>query len=308
MQIIKRINANVEEQKISVTLAVINSEDARALLETNTDNRKLKKAKVDEYRRAIERGDFTFNGDAIRISDGRVMLDGQHRLEALAATDATITVLLVEGLPAEARDTIDIGAARTAANLLEFGGGEGGKVLNAVNMAALGRAALILEAESMPSKLEVAHFVKLHEDELAVAYRHGARVVEGSPLKGGTTPYALAAWLIGKVEKDEEIVQAFFDRLATGEGLFYGDPILALRNRLIANPPDTSGGSRHRYLKNSALFIRAWNAWAVGKDLTYLRTWGEGQKFPEVLEVTDQVRTRIHEELLDPDAEPANAR
>lgn len=299
MQVIKRFTALVEEQKVTVSLVAINSEDARKLLETNTDNRKLKRAKVAEYKRAIERGDFWFNGDAIRISNNRIMLDGQHRLEALAATDATITVLLVEGLPAEARDTIDVGATRTAANLLEFGGGEGGKVANAVNIAALGRAALILEDESMPSKLEVAQFVHAHRADLERAYRHGAHTIESSPLKGGTTPYALAAYLIGKAEKDDKLLDEFFARLSSGEGLYAGDPILTLRNRLISSPPDTSGGSRHRYLKNSALFIRAWNAWAAGKDLTYVRAWGEGQRFPDPIEVTDEVRERVNEELAD---------
>jgi len=299
MQTIKRFTTNVEEQKITVSLVTINSEDARRLLETNTDNRKLKKAKVAEYKRAIERGDFWFNGDAIRISDKKIMLDGQHRLEALAQTDATITVLLVEGLPAEARDTIDVGATRTAANLLEFGGGESGKVANAVNMAALGRAALVFEEESMPGKLEVTQFVHAHREELERAYRHGAHTIESSPLKGGTTPYALAAYLIGKAEKDDRLLDEFFARLASGEGLYSGDPILTLRNRLISSPPDTGGGSRHRYRKNSALFIRAWNAWAEGREVNYLRSWGEGQKFPDPIEVTDEVRERVYQELVD---------
>lgn len=303
MQIIKRFSAQVEEQKVRVSLVVINSDDARELLQSNTDNRKIKRAKVAEYKRAIERGDFWFNGDAIRISDKGVMLDGQHRLEALASTNGTITVLLVEGLPAEARDTIDVGATRTAANLLEFGGGETGRVANAVNIAALGRAALILEDESMPSKLEVAQFVHRNRDELESAYRHGAHTVESSPLKGGTTPYALAAYLIGKVEQDQTVIGEFFARLASGEGLYHGDPILTLRNRLISSPPDTSGGSRHRYLKNSALFIRAWNAWAAGKELNYLRAWGEGQRFPDPIRVSDKLRAEVYAELADADAD-----
>ncbi|WNY15191.1 hypothetical protein SEA_MACGULLY_87 [Rhodococcus phage MacGully] len=292
MQVKKRFNYTTDEgSKIRVTLADLTADDAKTLLESNTDNRKLRRAKVDEYRRAIERGDFLFNGDAIRISDEHVMLDGQHRLEALAQTDKTITMLIVEGLPSEARETIDVGATRTAANLLEFGED---RQTNAVNIAALGRAALIMQDQPMPSKLEVVQFVHQHREELERAYRQGAHVIESSPLKGGTTPYALAAWLIGQREEDPEVIEFFFRKLASGEGLFHGDPILSLRNRLVGTPPSTEGGSRHRYMKNSWLFLRAWNAWATGQELTVIRGWSEGQALPEVKPAITRVRKAVH--------------
>lgn len=293
MQVKKRFNYTTDDGwKIRVTLADINADDAKVLLESNTDNRKLRKAKVEEYRRAIEAGNFLFNGDAIRISDDHVMLDGQHRLEALSLTDKHITVLIVEGLPASARETIDVGATRTAANLLEFGEN---RQTNAVNIAALGRAALIMEDQPMPSKLEVVQFVHQHREELERAYRHGAHVVESSPLKGGTTPYALAAWLISKEEPDHGVIEFFFRKLASGEGLFHGDPILSLRNRLVATPPSTEGGSRHRYMKNSWLFLRAWNAWASGQELTVIRGWSEGQELPTAKPAIERVRERVRE-------------
>ena len=128
MQVINRFNTEIDDQKVRVTLATINADDAVILLEQNTDNRKLRQAKIDEYRRAMNRGDFVFNGDSFRVSDKGVLLDGQHRLEALRSAEegVTITVLIVEGLDPEARNTIDVGAPGTAANLLEFGGEDGG--------------------------------------------------------------------------------------------------------------------------------------------------------------------------------------
>lgn len=298
MHVIKRFSGKTEEltNTIRVTWAEIDAEDAIEMLEYNTDNRKLRKAKVDEYKRAIERGDFLFNGDAIVISADKVLLDGQHRLAALAETNNSISTLIVEGVPSFVRATIDVGATRTAANLLEFGD-ESERIHNAVNIAALGRAALIMEDQPMPSKLEVVQFVKANEEELEIAYRNGVRAIEGSALKGGTTPYALAAWLIAKAEPNRAIVEYFFHKLATGEGLFMGDPILTLRNRLLSRPPRTEGGSRHRYQHNSVLFIRAWNAFASGAEMTQLRAWGEGQSFPEVKQATDEVLVRVTEEM-----------
>ena len=293
MQVINRFKSEIDNQKVRITVATINADDATELLVANTDNRKLRTAKIEEYRRAMNRGDFLFNGDAIRVGTVKgknVLLDGQHRLEALLAADegVTITTLIVEGLDPEARNTIDVGAPRTAANLLEFGGED--RMVNAVNMAALARAALIMEGQTMPSKLEVVQFAKANQAELERAYRHGVHAIEGSPLKGGVTPYALAAWFIGKAEPNGAMIEYFFQKLASGEGLFHGDPILALRNRLVASPPDTAGGSRHRYTKNSAMFIRAWNAFAAGQNLTYIRGWGENQSFPEAKPVADKIR------------------
>jgi hypothetical protein len=295
----RKFRIPAEDEDITVSLLEITPADAEKMLLLNTDNRKLRKAKIDEYRRAMNRGDFLFNGDAIRISKDGVLLDGQHRLEALKGADPGVTILqlVVDGLPAISRETIDVGATRTAANLLEFGAD---RIKNSINVAALGRAAMTMEDPklSMPSKQEVVHYVHAHQDELETAYLHGHRTIENSPLKGGTTPYALAAYLIGKAEKDDDIIRFFFRKLATGEGLYAGDPILALRNRLVSTPPTTEGGSRSRYMRNSVIFLRAWNAFATGQRLTSIKGWSDGQRFPDAKPVAEKVRTKLGRMML----------
>ncbi|AON97438.1 hypothetical protein SEA_CHEWYVIII_15 [Rhodococcus phage ChewyVIII] len=295
-----------KKYEIHVSVEDIGPRDAEKLLEMNTDNRNLRRAKVDGYRRAMEAGTFRFNGDAIRISSDNVLLDGQHRLEALRSigeaerirhnppldelpNEPTIKMVIARGLPAVARETIDVGAQRTAANLLEFGQD---RVKNSVNIAALGRAAMIIEhpSQSMPEKTEVVQYVHRNREALEAAYAIGHKAVEGSPLRGGTTPYSLAAYEIMKVEKDDEMLRIFFTRLATGEGLFAGDPVLTLRNRLIANPPSTEGGSRSRYLHNTAIFLKAWNAFAAGQSMRQIRPWQDGQAYPVPIAVTDKQR------------------
>lgn len=301
--------------QITVTVEDLSPRDAEKLLEMNTDNRNLRRAKVDGYRRAMESGRFLFNGDAIRISSSNVLLDGQHRLEALRSIgeaerqrhnppldelpdEPKIKMVVARGLPAVARETIDVGAQRTAANLLEFGDD---RLKNAVNLAALGRAAMIMEhpSQSMPEKPEVVQYVHRNREGLEAAYAIGHKAVEGSPLRGGTTPYSLAAWEIGKVEKDEEMIKIFFRRLASGEGLFSGDPVLTLRNRLIAQPPSTEGGSRSRYLRNTALFLKAWNAFATGESMRQIRPWQDGQTYPKPVPVTDKQRKALIEREKD---------
>ena len=299
MKTIRKFKTDIENWEVHVSCVTLTPADAEVLLAMNTDNRNLRKAKVDEYRRAIERGTFLFNGDAIRISADNVLLDGQHRLEALRSVEdpeVTITTLLVEGLPAVSRETIDVGALRTAANLLEFGDD---RLKNAINIAALGRAAMIMEnsQQAMPGKQEVVHFVHDNRPELERAYLHGHRTIEAAPFKGGATPYSLAAYVIGKVEPDQELIRYFFHKLANGTGLYGGDPILTLRNRLIAAPPDTMGGSRSRYMRNTSVFIRAWNAFAEGKPAKTIKSWAEGQKYPEVVPAVDAVRERVMEEI-----------
>lgn len=296
---IRRFNVEQAGNQITVSAVELTPADAEKLLLLNTDNRKLRRAKIDEYRRAMNRGEFYFNGDSLRISRRGVLLDGQHRLEALRGADAgvTITLLIVDGLPDISRETIDVGATRTAANLLEFGSD---RIKNSINVAALGRAAMTMEDPklAMPSKQEVVHYVRDHQDELETAYLHGHRTIENSPLKGGTTPYALAAYLIGKAEKDDEVIRYFFRKLATGEGLYAGDPILTLRNRLVSTPPTTEGGSRSRYMRNSSIFLRAWNAFAAGTRLSSIKVWSDGQKFPEAQPLSEKARTKLGRAIL----------
>ena len=68
-------------KKMEMTYEFITPEIAQALLETNTENRKLSRGTVQAYSQDILAGNWDENvGVAISIDENGILRDGQHRL------------------------------------------------------------------------------------------------------------------------------------------------------------------------------------------------------------------------------------
>jgi hypothetical protein len=65
-------------------IRTITPADAAKLLEQNTSNRTLNKAAVNRYAAAMARGEWLVGNDAICIGKDGLLLNGQHRLNAVA--------------------------------------------------------------------------------------------------------------------------------------------------------------------------------------------------------------------------------
>lgn len=112
----------------------VTPEIAKGYLEQNTHNRPLSEIRVRQMAEQMRRGEWRLNGDALRFSaDGR-LLDGQHRLAAIAASGISQPTLVVTGLEDSCFDTIDTGATRKVGDLLALKG-----VKNAATAAAVAR-------------------------------------------------------------------------------------------------------------------------------------------------------------------------
>ena len=77
---------------------------------------------------------------------------------------------------------------------------------------------------------------------------------------------------------DQEDADDFFGKLRSGAGLERGNPILALRDRLIAMKAQTN--NRASAVLMAALTIKAWNAYRNGDEVRLLR-WSAGGANPE---------------------------
>src|ERR1044072_7644145 len=111
---------------VTITVEDVTPEMAEAWLnEYNTRNRKLYTDRSTALARDIEHGAWLFNGDAIRFAqDGArtVLIDGQHRLEAIHSSGETVLCLVVRGLPLAAQEIIDTGKTRTFGDTLRIEG------------------------------------------------------------------------------------------------------------------------------------------------------------------------------------------
>ena len=85
--------------------------------------------------------------------------------------------------------------------------------------------------------------------------------------------------VIGKNTAYRYKLKAFFDTLKTGSDIGMKHPIMTLRNRLFENRLGVRSLSVQETL---AAYIRVWNAYVRGNDLTVIR-WNASEPIPEVL-------------------------
>lgn len=102
----------------------LSPKEARALLGTNKENRSMRRANVDKLKKAINNGDFVVNGDTIVISTLGTLLNGQHRLEAIASGNTPVNVILIKDVDPSAFSTIDSGVPRSLCDYMNVYGAD----------------------------------------------------------------------------------------------------------------------------------------------------------------------------------------
>ena len=85
-------------------------------------NRNLKPRNVKFLGRAISEGSWKRHAGNIKFDVTGTLIDGQHRLNAIAQTDKDIEVILEKGCDAGTTQAIDQGDNRTLTHAVQFGG------------------------------------------------------------------------------------------------------------------------------------------------------------------------------------------
>lgn len=92
--------------------------EAASLLELNINNRKMRTSVVKYYENEMKNGNWSDNGDPIRISKNGRLLNGQHRLTAAVIADRPITFRYLIDLEEDAYKFMDNGLARSPSDNL----------------------------------------------------------------------------------------------------------------------------------------------------------------------------------------------
>lgn len=105
-------------------LVEITPELAKKLLSSNDDNRKVNSSRVSQYAKAMAGGRWMETGQPIIVSEEGMLIDGQHRLEAIARSGCTLRMLVAtiaandgKGELTARNIPIDIGQSRTLSNI-----------------------------------------------------------------------------------------------------------------------------------------------------------------------------------------------
>lgn len=246
---------------------------AAEYLKLNTHNRTCSSRRVYELAGAMKRGEWMYNGDAIRFSIDGVLLDGQGRLKACIAANVSFTTLVVRNLPKETFKTMDLGKKRSMADVLSI---EGEK-----NTNLLARALRILTYYEGG----VYNGMLITPQQLDECLRRhpGLRdwITYGTSLKKVTrhAGIVVAICYLGSLTRPH-LAKKFIQHLIDGAGLEKGSPALTLRERM---QHDRQATSKMSPSYAAQLVIHGYNAFVRGDSRTILKGDKNSGVLPRVI-------------------------
>lgn len=251
---------------------------AEAWLAKNPNNRNLRKAVVEGYARDMLAGRWSLNGETVKLDVNGHLRDGQHRLNAVVVSGATVPMVVVSDLGTEVMQTVDAGAKRSYSDALKLMGED-----NTSTLAAVARRAVMWErgmktntGAIRPTPLEMTAFIEEHP-EIRSSADLASKLASRERLPASVI--GLCHYLFSKLDPDD--ATWFFLRVADGDGLPAADPIAVLRERVTRL---RLSGGRINETEGLALAIRAWNAHRAGETRTKLQMPRGGltnENFPE---------------------------
>jgi len=262
-----RLREREREQDMAnekTTKTLITPDVARQFLSMNLHNRPLSESVVARLAAAILRGEWMFNGATIVFGADGVLLDGQHRLAAIAASGVACWSLVVTGVDRAAFSVIDSGGkgGRKTADTLSLDGEKHTTAL-ASALAWVDRyyTDTVFEMRVRnPTPQQTQALLRAHpgvRDSVAVFKSAHADRVTGSAV-------IACHYLFSLVDKQE--ADRFILDLASGAGLSAGDPVLTARNILMGDRAANAG--RSNAARSFALCVKAWNARRAGAKAT----------------------------------------
>lgn len=266
---------------------------ARTLLADNAINRKLSQSRVRGLKAIIERGEWQMDGNPIKQGEDGTLIDGQHRLEAIAEAGIGVPVILITGMPVAVRLSVDAGKTRTFADYLTIRG-----VPNGLSMASVVRTFWNWENDLFtwdqdwflrpsPSHAQLWELFEKRTEDFRDALSRANSVLR--VVRAARSPIA-AGWLIfGDVECEKcgpavDDREEFYDLLAlrSVHPTRNVSAFIQLMNRKERTEIEV-GRSIYSQTVQLALLIKTWNAYREGRDIGTLRFTRGGrarEKFP----------------------------
>lgn len=274
------------QQQIHTTEEVVTPELATKWLEGNTDNRPISDTRVTRYATDMAAGQWLLTHQAIAFTDSGRILDGQHRLWAIIQAGTPVTLMVSRGCDPATFTVIDLNKTRSQSDALAIAG--------------------IAESYRLPGLLKIVRLYDEHRNDLwdnrnswisneeavAMAQKVGQPAIDAALVareirrvaRAGPLPaYGAATYLIARESgiTPEQQKTMFWEPYATGVGLGKGDPRLALKRTVDRNYVGKAGSSPHITRPYLGSMLKAWNAFASGKDVQVL-AFRSGENMPSV--------------------------
>ena len=264
--------------KFEIKEVIITPEYASELLKFNTNNRAVRQNKVSQLAESMNKGEWELSNDAIVVSEGNVLLNGQHRLLAVVKSGVSCPFILFTGAQDSAFAVMDTPALRRVSDVIARKGGKSAQKAEAAIAKYLNiHYDLINHWESIRrfSREVVAtrkEMVAFYDKKSDLLNRWIAKVnniaQKGVRLAPESQLAALAIFLEKDMNHDVGKIEAFIKALLI-DGASQHKTILAVRKKFMKHklkeerivPEDVM-----RYL------IRAWNDFLRGREVLFIKT------------------------------------
>lgn len=253
---------------------LITPEMAEEWLLKNTSNRKMSHGVVKKYAEIMSDGNWVVNGESIKFDSEGMLIDGQHRLQAIVLYKKPVLCDVRFGLKHEIFDSLDSGKSRKASEVLSIG--------NYQNTRILATSIKCMMSYNKNKKIKGKSNITNHQVLSYLDYNPS--IVETVDLvvslykehKIGLPVTSVS--MIEIIKKDNPLIYDFVKSLHDGIGLTSESPIYLLRERLIKLPK-----SLPRKLELIfAYYIKSWNAFITNERLKLLK-YSFDEEYPIVI-------------------------
>lgn len=260
---------------VEVNVVDMTPEWARLLLAGNIDNRSMRPKQVDAFARDMQHGGFFFNGSSIVVDETGRLIDGQHRLQACVDSGTSFVTILVTGVPAFTRTTIDAGAKKTQADQLRYRGEP-----NANDTAATIKLSMLWSMGRQhvtPTNSEVIDFLERHT-EVREAVRL-AGIIKHGIAKAPRSPIAAVALNLLHAGVPSDDVKRFISEVASGSA----GPGTATFGLFQTFVKWSQQQGRRSQFQHVGVTVKCWNATVLGHTPKLYRL-RDGEQFPVLLD------------------------
>lgn len=240
---------------MKIEIAEITPDVAKSLLARNHNNRPINPHHVARMASDMQKGNWQFNGDAIRLSDSGDLMDGQHRLTACLNSNVPFRTVLVRGLPCEASRTIDGGRKRTISDKFNMDGVKNAKAM-ATAIRIIGRIATNSKSYQ-PTDQEFFELIDLHPKLLDSVSRF-----KNVPFR--LSSIVSAIHYVASQTGDKSLADCFSETVRSGIPTRKHDPAHTFREWVIRNQ---SGASKLLFDTILLGGCRAWLCYSEGKGM-----------------------------------------
>lgn len=244
---------------------------AKELLAANRVNRRPRQGVVAAYRRDMEQGRWGMTGEPLQISRTGGLLNGQHRMLALAeAAVEWVEFMVVRGLADEAQTLMDQGATRGAVDALLL---RHGHIKNRTVVASVARWMVAHPDPGVPGmivnlkrKVSAAEIVAVYSDNPDIQEAADMAVSFKGHIPGSASAIAYAWLQLNRI--DPIACNEFFGAIVDMAFSASGDPRKAALKRLQVLAGDSeSRGDKTTSVAVISILTRAWNAWRKGEHV-----------------------------------------